>query len=252
LSQATASTPPQAGSAGDCRLGTPPSSQQGAWAGEVQPSLRRTLTPPPPHPSTCFPPPPPPPAGCQLSDRPVLCCDVDWAAGQAAVGCSDHAVYAVDLSQPPGGAPTKRRTLYTKTHGHCEWVPSTAPSSRPPAWKLPPAGLRARGCAQTVPGPRAGRACRRPPNALLPARPPTCRPAVRVQVGHLRHLPARRQNPVGRHGQPPLAVAGGRDAGQRAGRPLGTRLTGQLRHSDDGCHPPPPPRPPRATPQTCV
>ena len=52
---------------------------------------------------------------CELSERPLLCASVSWAAGEAVVGGSDHALYTVDLQTGK-----KRRTLYTKTCGHAE------------------------------------------------------------------------------------------------------------------------------------
>lgn len=79
----------------------------------LPPSAHTHHAPPRPLPGR----PPNAPAACSLGDRPVLCCDVHWATGQAAVGSSDHAVYTLDLQ---AGACAKRRTLYTKTHGHSE------------------------------------------------------------------------------------------------------------------------------------
>ena len=52
---------------------------------------------------------------CELSERPLLCASVSWAAGEAVIGGSDHALYTVDLQTGK-----KRRTLYTKTCGHAE------------------------------------------------------------------------------------------------------------------------------------
>jgi len=50
-----------------------------------------------------------------LSDRPSLCASVDWAAGEAIIGSSDHALYGVDVNTG-----RLRRTLYTKKCGHVE------------------------------------------------------------------------------------------------------------------------------------
>ena len=54
---------------------------------------------------------------CNVSDVPLLCSAVNWSAGEAVVGSSDHALYAVDVQTGK-----KRRTLYSKTAGHAEWV----------------------------------------------------------------------------------------------------------------------------------
>jgi WD40 repeat protein len=53
----------------------------------------------------------------RLSDRPLVCADVDALGAKAYVGGTDHAVYEVDVKTCK-----KLRTLYTKTHGHKEWV----------------------------------------------------------------------------------------------------------------------------------
>ena len=42
---------------------------------------------------------------------------MNWAAGEVVVGSSDHALYVVDVATGK-----KRRTLYTETAGHAEWV----------------------------------------------------------------------------------------------------------------------------------
>lgn len=81
----------------------------------------------------------------QLSERPLLCGCTDWAQGEAVIGGSDHgnnrslfspaevttpsapqkttplaALYVLDVS---GRAPFQRkRTLFTQTKGHREWV----------------------------------------------------------------------------------------------------------------------------------
>ena len=59
------------------------------------------------------------PAGTRvdLSDRPLLCGDVDWHRQEAILGGSDHALYVVDLDSGK-----KKRQLYSKTDGHSEWV----------------------------------------------------------------------------------------------------------------------------------
>ncbi|KAK9814681.1 hypothetical protein WJX72_009684 [[Myrmecia] bisecta] len=64
------------------------------------------------------------PAGvcCSLSDQPLLCGSVDWAAGEVAVGSSDHAIYTVELTTGK-----RRRTLYNKNFGHSE-------AAIPPCW----------------------------------------------------------------------------------------------------------------------
>lgn len=50
-----------------------------------------------------------------------MCSAANWAAGEVAVGSSDHAVYVVDVK----GTKLKR-TLYGKTSGHTEWVTCVA------------------------------------------------------------------------------------------------------------------------------
>lgn len=59
------------------------------------------------------------PAGTvlDLSDRPVLCSALSPDGSEVALGCSDHSVYTVDLRRRRKG-----RHLYTRTHGHREWV----------------------------------------------------------------------------------------------------------------------------------
>ena len=46
-----------------------------------------------------------------------MCSSINWLAGEVVVGSSDHALYVVDVQTGK-----KRRTLYTKTAGHAEWV----------------------------------------------------------------------------------------------------------------------------------
>jgi WD40 repeat protein len=54
----------------------------------------------------------------QVSERPVLCSAVmQDGSGDIVVGSSDHALYVVDTQ-----AGRTRRTLYSKTKGHTEWV----------------------------------------------------------------------------------------------------------------------------------
>eukprot|EP00879_Flechtneria_rotunda_P022564 GHRR01023824.1.p1 GENE.GHRR01023824.1~~GHRR01023824.1.p1 ORF type:complete len:422 (+),score=146.15 GHRR01023824.1:660-1925(+) len=53
----------------------------------------------------------------QLSDRPILCSAANWSSNEVVVGCSDHASYVVDLASG-----NKKRTLYSKSCGHTEWV----------------------------------------------------------------------------------------------------------------------------------
>ncbi|WIA20909.1 hypothetical protein OEZ85_005253 [Tetradesmus obliquus] len=55
----------------------------------------------------------------QLSDRPLLCSAANWGSNEVIIGSSDHASYVVDAA-----AGKKRRTLYSKTTGHTEWVTS--------------------------------------------------------------------------------------------------------------------------------
>ncbi|CAM6086701.1 unnamed protein product [Calypogeia fissa] len=50
-----------------------------------------------------------------LSDRPLLCMSVRGT--EAAIGCSDHSVYVVDVS-----AQKLQRNLYGKQYGHVDWV----------------------------------------------------------------------------------------------------------------------------------
>ncbi|KAA6424182.1 MAG: hypothetical protein FRX49_06141 [Trebouxia sp. A1-2] len=59
------------------------------------------------------------PAGrvCHVSDVPLMCSSINWSAGEVVVGSADHALYVVDVQTGK-----KRRTLYTKTAGHAEWV----------------------------------------------------------------------------------------------------------------------------------
>ena len=54
---------------------------------------------------------------CNVSEQPLMCSSVNWQAGEVVVGSSDHALYVVDAETGK-----KRRTLYTKTAGHSEWV----------------------------------------------------------------------------------------------------------------------------------
>ncbi|KAL3143401.1 hypothetical protein ABBQ38_002225 [Trebouxia sp. C0009 RCD-2024] len=59
------------------------------------------------------------PAGrvCNVSELPLMCSSINWASQEVVVGSSDHALYVVDVQSGK-----KRRTLYTKTAGHAEWV----------------------------------------------------------------------------------------------------------------------------------
>ncbi|BFI25913.1 hypothetical protein MPTK2_1g25610 [Marchantia polymorpha subsp. ruderalis] len=50
-----------------------------------------------------------------LSDRPLMCMSVRGT--EAAIGCSDHSVYTVDVATGK-----KLRNLYSKKYGHTEWV----------------------------------------------------------------------------------------------------------------------------------
>ncbi len=54
---------------------------------------------------------------CDVSDRPNTCCAANWAKGEAVVGSTDHALYIIDTVKG-----TRKRTLYSKTCGHSEWV----------------------------------------------------------------------------------------------------------------------------------
>jgi len=54
---------------------------------------------------------------CNVSDVPLMCSSINWSAGEVVVGSADHALYVVDVQTGK-----KRRTLYTKTAGHAEWV----------------------------------------------------------------------------------------------------------------------------------
>jgi len=56
-----------------------------------------------------------------LSDRPLLCGDADWANGHAVVGGSDHALYVLDAATG-----RRKRTLHGRDRGHAEWVTSVA------------------------------------------------------------------------------------------------------------------------------
>ncbi|KAF6262043.1 WD40-repeat-containing domain protein [Scenedesmus sp. NREL 46B-D3] len=52
-----------------------------------------------------------------LSDRPLLCSAANWSSNEVVIGSSDHGLYVVDAA-----AGKKRRTLYSKTTGHTQWV----------------------------------------------------------------------------------------------------------------------------------
>ena len=54
-----------------------------------------------------------------LSDRPLLCSDVDHARGEVVVGGADHALYAVSVGGKRGV-----RHLFGPRAGHTEWVTS--------------------------------------------------------------------------------------------------------------------------------
>ncbi|GIL71317.1 hypothetical protein Vretimale_2829 [Volvox reticuliferus] len=60
------------------------------------------------------------PAGalCDLSDRPNTCSAADWSRGEVVIGSTDHALYVLDVNR----GLLKKRTLYSKTSGHAEWV----------------------------------------------------------------------------------------------------------------------------------
>ncbi|KAG2433008.1 hypothetical protein HXX76_008735 [Chlamydomonas incerta] len=59
------------------------------------------------------------PAGtlCDLSDRPNTCSAADWSRGEVVVGSTDHALYVLDAVRG-----LRKRTLYSKSCGHTEWV----------------------------------------------------------------------------------------------------------------------------------
>lgn len=82
-----------------------------------------------------------------VSDRPNTCASVDWAAGEAVVGCSDHALYGVDVHSG-----RLRRTLYTKKSGHTEWVTCVTHTSD---GRVVSGGMDSRLCLW----PRGGAAC---------------------------------------------------------------------------------------------
>ena len=56
-----------------------------------------------------------------MSDRPIACSSYD-GKNEVVFGCSDHALYAIDLSTPRKG-PTK---MYSKRWGHADWVTGCA------------------------------------------------------------------------------------------------------------------------------
>ncbi len=56
---------------------------------------------------------------CDASDRPLLCMSVSKDEEEMVVGSADHALYAYNIRT---GKPTRK--LYTKTHGHIDWVSS--------------------------------------------------------------------------------------------------------------------------------
>jgi len=56
-----------------------------------------------------------------VSDRPSLCSAANWARGEIVVGSSDHALYVIDAVKGK-----RKRTLYSKTAGHTEWVSCVA------------------------------------------------------------------------------------------------------------------------------
>lgn len=56
-----------------------------------------------------------------LSDRPLFCSSSNMR-NEVVIGGSDHALYAIDVTDP-----RKRPvTMYTKTHGHTDWVTTVA------------------------------------------------------------------------------------------------------------------------------
>ncbi|KAG2448714.1 hypothetical protein HYH02_006070 [Chlamydomonas schloesseri] len=59
------------------------------------------------------------PAGtlCDLSDRPNTCSAADWSRGEVVIGSTDHALYVLDAVRG-----LRKRTLYSKSCGHTEWV----------------------------------------------------------------------------------------------------------------------------------
>jgi hypothetical protein len=70
--------------------------------------------------------PPPDPSGAQVdaSDRPLLCLSSNMR-DEVIAGGADHALYAVNISNP-STSPPRAVTMYTKTYGHTDWVTGVA------------------------------------------------------------------------------------------------------------------------------
>lgn len=56
-------------------------------------------------------------AKVDLCDRPAICSAASWDAQEVCIGCSDHALYVVDVNKA-----RKKRKLHSKSSGHAEWV----------------------------------------------------------------------------------------------------------------------------------
>eukprot|EP00892_Ulva_mutabilis_P011022 jgi/Ulvmu1/8292/UM041_0104.1 len=52
-----------------------------------------------------------------VSDRPILCSAAHWEIGEVVLGCSDHALYVLDVQNS-----VQKRQLYGSRSGHQEWV----------------------------------------------------------------------------------------------------------------------------------
>ena len=67
-----------------------------------------------------------------LTNRQLICLSLSPDGTEVVAGATDHALYAVDITGGKGARarrepkPRKVRTLYTKRHGHTEWVTCVA------------------------------------------------------------------------------------------------------------------------------
>lgn len=86
---------------------------------------------------------------CDVSDRPLLCMSV--RGDSAVVGSADHGLVELNLSPCWRGAPpSRRRSLYTKFHGHTEWVTDV---SHTPDGRVLSAGMDGKLCLWNASGP---------------------------------------------------------------------------------------------------
>lgn len=119
----------------------------------------------------------------RVSERPLMCsAAMADGSGDVVVGSSDHALYVVD---PVAGC--RKRTLYSKSTGHTEWVIQCMQRTK---CCFPDLGAAAPCMHQRL----VRWPCAHAAYCLL-------------QVGDVRVLPAWRARAVGRHGWPAMAVA---------------------------------------------